>query len=184
VASDYDSYKTFEIEFENPPSTFCSLFFSPFRRYHPPSVILFPDYLYVIRPKQQQAKTIFLLSEWGVQRSNGHSSLSCHKTGNKSCGRFMVVLGGELIFSFRPPLGFLLSFFCFSSCLSGATTTTPLTKKTNWGATLRIGQDNFVRKWDEVMRERRLQRMRLRDIQEDMEQAVFTGRQARSVFMG
>ncbi len=45
------------------------------------------------------------------------------------------------------------------------------------------GQDNFVRKWDEVMRERRLQRMRLTHIQEGMESAVFTGRQARGVFM-
>lgn len=45
------------------------------------------------------------------------------------------------------------------------------------------GQDNFLRKWDEVMRERRLQRMRLSHIQEDMESAVFTGRQARGVFM-
>jgi hypothetical protein len=33
------------------------------------------------------------------------------------------------------------------------------------------------------MRERRAQRARLRDIQEDMEAAVFTGRQARGVFM-
>ncbi|KAK4155207.1 hypothetical protein C8A00DRAFT_13756 [Chaetomidium leptoderma] len=44
-------------------------------------------------------------------------------------------------------------------------------------------QDNFVRKWDEIMRERRLQRQRLNHIQEDMEAAVFTGRQARGVFM-
>ncbi|KAK4238582.1 hypothetical protein C8A03DRAFT_43698 [Achaetomium macrosporum] len=44
-------------------------------------------------------------------------------------------------------------------------------------------QDNFIRKWDEVMRERRLQRARLNHIQEDMESAVFTGRQARGVFM-
>ncbi|KAK3901929.1 hypothetical protein C8A05DRAFT_15954 [Staphylotrichum tortipilum] len=44
-------------------------------------------------------------------------------------------------------------------------------------------QDNFVRKWDEVMRERRAQRMRLTHIQEGMESAVFTGRQARGVFM-
>ncbi|KAL2262375.1 hypothetical protein VTK26DRAFT_1508 [Humicola hyalothermophila] len=43
-------------------------------------------------------------------------------------------------------------------------------------------QDNFIRKWDEVMRERRLQRARLQRIQEDMEAAVFTGRQARGVF--
>jgi len=40
-------------------------------------------------------------------------------------------------------------------------------------------QDGFVRKWDEVIRERRLQRIRLHHIQEDMESAVFTGRQAR-----
>ena len=45
------------------------------------------------------------------------------------------------------------------------------------------GQDNFLRKWDEVIRERRLQRQRLNHIQEDMESAVFTGRQARGVFM-
>jgi hypothetical protein len=45
------------------------------------------------------------------------------------------------------------------------------------------GQDNFVRKWDEVMRERRLQRARLTHIEEDMGAAVFTGRQARGVFM-
>lgn len=32
------------------------------------------------------------------------------------------------------------------------------------------------------MRERRLQRMKLNRIQEDMESAVFTGRQARGVF--
>ena len=45
------------------------------------------------------------------------------------------------------------------------------------------GQDNFVRKWDEVMRERRLQRARLTHIEEDMGAAVLTGRQARGVFM-
>jgi hypothetical protein len=44
-------------------------------------------------------------------------------------------------------------------------------------------QDNFIRKWEEVMRERRLQRARLNQIQGDMESAVFTGRQARGVFM-
>jgi hypothetical protein len=44
-------------------------------------------------------------------------------------------------------------------------------------------QDNFLRKWDEVIRERRSQRARLNHIQEDMEASVFTGRQARGVFM-
>jgi hypothetical protein len=44
-------------------------------------------------------------------------------------------------------------------------------------------QDNFLRKWEEVIRERRSQRARLNHIQEDMEAAVFTGRQARGVFM-
>ena len=45
------------------------------------------------------------------------------------------------------------------------------------------GQDNFVRKWDEVVKERRAQRARLMHIQEEMESSVFTGRQARDVFM-
>ncbi|GAB1320103.1 hypothetical protein MFIFM68171_10313 [Madurella fahalii] len=42
-------------------------------------------------------------------------------------------------------------------------------------------QDNFLRKWDEVIRERRLQRTRLAQIDEDMNRAVFTGRQARVI---
>ncbi|KAK4169528.1 hypothetical protein QBC43DRAFT_354793 [Cladorrhinum sp. PSN259] len=44
-------------------------------------------------------------------------------------------------------------------------------------------QDNFLRKWDEVIKERRKERHRLQQIQEEMEGAVFTGRQARGVFM-
>ncbi|KAK4231578.1 hypothetical protein QBC38DRAFT_354457 [Podospora fimiseda] len=44
-------------------------------------------------------------------------------------------------------------------------------------------QDNFLRKWDEVIKERRKERHRLHQIQEEMEGAVFTGRQARGVFM-
>lgn len=40
-----------------------------------------------------------------------------------------------------------------------------------------------MRKWDEVIRERRLQRARLNNIQEDMEAAVFTAQQARRVFI-
>ncbi|KAK4135482.1 hypothetical protein BT67DRAFT_433555 [Trichocladium antarcticum] len=42
-------------------------------------------------------------------------------------------------------------------------------------------QDNFIRKWEEVMRERRLQRMKLNRIQEEMDGAVFTGRAARGL---
>ncbi|KAK3332512.1 hypothetical protein B0T19DRAFT_415851 [Cercophora scortea] len=41
-------------------------------------------------------------------------------------------------------------------------------------------QDNFLRKWDEVMRERRAQRKKLDQIREDMEGSVFTGRTALS----
>jgi hypothetical protein len=40
-----------------------------------------------------------------------------------------------------------------------------------------------MRKWDEVIKERRAQRIRLDRVQEEMESAVFTGRQARGVFM-
>ncbi|KAK3322576.1 hypothetical protein B0H66DRAFT_209329 [Apodospora peruviana] len=43
-------------------------------------------------------------------------------------------------------------------------------------------QDNFIRKWDEVMKERRSQRMRLNQIQEEMEQNVFSGRKARELW--
>ncbi|KAK3369176.1 hypothetical protein B0T24DRAFT_631938 [Lasiosphaeria ovina] len=43
-------------------------------------------------------------------------------------------------------------------------------------------QDNFIRKWDEVMKERRSQRMKLHQIQEDMEQAVFSGRVAGKIW--
>ncbi|KAH8878578.1 hypothetical protein GQ53DRAFT_756611 [Thozetella sp. PMI_491] len=43
-------------------------------------------------------------------------------------------------------------------------------------------QDNFLRKWDEVIKERRAQRMRLDQIQEDMEQVTFSGRKAREIW--
>ncbi|KAK4212394.1 hypothetical protein QBC37DRAFT_193947 [Rhypophila decipiens] len=43
-------------------------------------------------------------------------------------------------------------------------------------------QDNFMRKWDEVMRERRAQRKRLHQIQEEMETAVFSGKKARELW--
>ncbi len=52
-----------------------------------------------------------------------------------------------------------------------------------WDTDVSAGQDNFLRKWDEVVKERRAQRARLGLIQEDMESSVFTGRQARGVFM-
>ncbi|KXX78661.1 hypothetical protein MMYC01_202589 [Madurella mycetomatis] len=42
-------------------------------------------------------------------------------------------------------------------------------------------QDNFLRKWDEVIRERRLQRTRLAQIEDEMKRAVFTGSQARVI---
>ncbi|KAK1756238.1 hypothetical protein QBC47DRAFT_182781 [Echria macrotheca] len=44
-------------------------------------------------------------------------------------------------------------------------------------------QDNFVRKWDEVMRERRQQRMRLNQIREEMGQNVFSGQMAREIWL-
>ncbi|KAK0710900.1 hypothetical protein B0H67DRAFT_646323 [Lasiosphaeris hirsuta] len=43
-------------------------------------------------------------------------------------------------------------------------------------------QDNFIRKWDEVMRERRQQRLRLNQIKEEMGQAVFSGPIAREIW--
>ncbi|KAK0621215.1 hypothetical protein B0T17DRAFT_494079 [Bombardia bombarda] len=43
-------------------------------------------------------------------------------------------------------------------------------------------QDNFLRKWEEVMKERRLQRTKLNQIQEEMEAAVFSGRNARQIW--
>lgn len=55
----------------------------------------------------------------------------------------------------------------------------PLLPATNASAT--TGQDNFLRKWDEVIRERRLQRTKLAQIEDDMKRAVFTGRQARVI---
>ncbi|KAH6624241.1 hypothetical protein B0J18DRAFT_427669 [Chaetomium sp. MPI-SDFR-AT-0129] len=44
-------------------------------------------------------------------------------------------------------------------------------------------QDVFLRKWEEVMRERRLQRMRVADYRDRMNQAVFPGHVAMGVFM-
>lgn len=43
-------------------------------------------------------------------------------------------------------------------------------------------QDNFIRKWDEVMKERRAQRLRLNAIKEEMGQAVFSGTIAREIW--
>ncbi|KAK3357720.1 hypothetical protein B0T25DRAFT_566976 [Lasiosphaeria hispida] len=43
-------------------------------------------------------------------------------------------------------------------------------------------QDNFIRKWDEIMRERRQQRLRLNQIKEEMGQAVFSGPIAREIW--
>lgn len=44
-------------------------------------------------------------------------------------------------------------------------------------------QDYFIRKWDEVLKERRKERHRLQQIQEEMEGAVFTGRSASRVLL-
>ena len=44
------------------------------------------------------------------------------------------------------------------------------------------GQDMFIRKWDEVMKERRAQRIRLNQIQEEMGNNVFTGPIAREIW--
>jgi len=44
-------------------------------------------------------------------------------------------------------------------------------------------QDNFIRKWDEVMRERRAQRTRLKEISEGMEQNTYGGKTAIRVLM-
>jgi hypothetical protein len=43
-------------------------------------------------------------------------------------------------------------------------------------------QDNFIRKWDEVMKERRQQRVRLNQIKEEMGQNVFSGPTAREIW--
>ncbi|KAK3942389.1 hypothetical protein QBC46DRAFT_380088 [Diplogelasinospora grovesii] len=43
-------------------------------------------------------------------------------------------------------------------------------------------QDNFIRKWDEVINERRAQRKKLDRIQEEMEHATFSGRKAREIW--
>jgi len=43
-------------------------------------------------------------------------------------------------------------------------------------------QDNFIRKWDEVMKERRQQRLRLDQIRNDMGQNVFSGPTAREIW--
>lgn len=43
-------------------------------------------------------------------------------------------------------------------------------------------QDNFVRKWDEVIKERRLQRMNLDQIDEGMKTKTFTSKDAREIW--
>ena len=44
------------------------------------------------------------------------------------------------------------------------------------------GQDNFLRKWDEIIKERRIQRKRLEEIQEDMNTATFSSKTARAIW--
>lgn len=43
------------------------------------------------------------------------------------------------------------------------------------------GQDNFVRKWQEVLKERRLQRKALERIHEEIRQATFSAKTAREI---
>lgn len=44
------------------------------------------------------------------------------------------------------------------------------------------GQDNFVRKWDEVIKDRRLQRIQLDQIDEGMKTKTFTSKDAREIW--
>lgn len=44
------------------------------------------------------------------------------------------------------------------------------------------GQDNFLRKWDEIIKERRIQRKRLEEIQEEMNGATFSSKTARAIW--
>ena len=45
-----------------------------------------------------------------------------------------------------------------------------------------LGQDNFVRKWDEVIKDRRLQRMHLDQIDEALKTKTFTSKDAREIW--
>lgn len=44
------------------------------------------------------------------------------------------------------------------------------------------GQHNFVQKWEEVIKARRLQRIELEKIQEDMQKSTLTGKTARVIW--
>lgn len=46
----------------------------------------------------------------------------------------------------------------------------------------RVGQDNFVRKWDEVIKDRRMQRIQLDHIDEGMKTKTFTSKDAREIW--
>lgn len=45
-----------------------------------------------------------------------------------------------------------------------------------------VGQDNFVRKWDEVIKDRRMQRIQLDHIDEGMKTKTFTSKDAREIW--